>query len=82
MGKKIELYQCKSVPKKIPGFIDPHITVDRGFDGKRIYIIEIDALDLAVVEAKRSAGGVEKLLEGYGIVQPEFACAAERPDFF
>lgn len=82
MGKKIELYQCKSVPKKIPGFIDPHITVDKDFDGKRIYIIEIDASDLAVIEAKRSAGGLEKLLEQYGIVKPEFAYAGERPDFF
>lgn len=82
MGKIVEIYQCKSVPNLIPEFIDPHITVDEDFDGKEVYIIEVDASHRAVIEAKKKTGGVEKLLEQFGIVKPELGYAGERPDFF
>jgi hypothetical protein len=82
MGKMVEIYQCESVPNMIPEFIDPHITVDEDFDRKEVYIIEVDASHIAVVEAKRRGNGVEKLLEQFGIVKPVLEYAGERPNFF
>jgi hypothetical protein len=82
MGKMVELYQCESVPNLIPEFIDPHITVDEDFDGKEVYIIEVDVSHIAVIEAKKRSDGVEKLLEQFGIVKPVLGYAGERPDFF
>jgi hypothetical protein len=81
MGKRVELYECKSVPNRIPEFIDPHITVDEDFDGNEVYIIEVDVSHIAVIEAKKRAGGLEKLLEEYGIMKPQLEYAGERPDF-
>lgn len=82
MGKRVELYQCESVPNWMPEFIDSHITVDEDFEGNEVYIIEIDVSHIVVIEAKKSAGGLEKLLEQYGIVKPVLGYAGERPDFF
>jgi hypothetical protein len=74
MGKLTELYCCDFVPKLIPEFVDPHITVD----GKQ-YLIEIDPNHAYVIHSTILNESRVSLLSRFGIINPVLTFKEVRP---
>lgn len=77
----VSIYSCKEVPNKIPGFVNPYITVNWEPSGKEYYIIEVDPDHPEIKAAQGRGQSVEHLLESYGIVKPEHYFTGEKPRF-
>lgn len=78
MDKLTEVWSCDFVPKKIPGFIDPHITVDN--DGiKDYFLIEVNPLHGDVRSSELLGETREKLLTRFGVVNPQLIYRGQKP---
>lgn len=76
MAKQTEVYLCTFVPKKIPLFVDPHITVDG-----RNYIIEVDPEHQHIKAAHLIGQTTIDLLKSAGVKNPQLIYKGERPNF-
>lgn len=77
-----QLWQAEAVPRKIPQFVDPHITSDFNYGSipKRFYIFEVDPAHHTFSNVVDMITVAKNLLVKSGFKNPRFITTENKPD--
>jgi hypothetical protein len=78
----VQIWQADSVPKEVPEFVDPHITIDHDSRRKtrRCYLFEVDPSHEVFSETKDPILVARRLLLEFGFKNPSHLITAEKPE--